>query len=402
MFFSPFVTRLYGPEAFGLQGLFVSVVNLLAIVAALGYPTAIVLPNNDSDALRLVRLSLYIGIGTSLLAAIVLHFFGQDLLRLLNAESITEFLVLIPFAMIVSVFGNTLSQWLNRKKAFQFTARFTIITSLLVNIGKTGMGCLYPTALVLIATNLAGSLFGSTLAYFGWRKSMPQHPTQKNRCTTTASLSVLAIRHADFPLLRTPQNLINAISQSLPVLLLATYFGASEAGLYSIVIAVLGIPTNLLGNSVMAVFYPLISEAIHDGKRVRGLIVKATIGMAMTGSLPFLFVAVTGPFLFGFVFGKEWQAAGVYAQWLSLWLFFQYINKPAVSAIPALRLQGGLLIYELFSTGTKILALWLGFSFYKNALMSIALFSIFGVVAYIWLIIWVVLRSDKLEQRKHA
>ncbi len=44
MAFSPLITRLYGPEAFGLQSVFVTVVGLVSTVAALGYPTAIVLP----------------------------------------------------------------------------------------------------------------------------------------------------------------------------------------------------------------------------------------------------------------------------------------------------------------------------------------------------------------------
>jgi len=109
-------------------------------------------------------------------------------------------------------------------------------------------------------------------------------------------------------------------------------------------------------------------------------------------------VIVAGPFLFEFVFGEKWHTAGIYAQWLSLWLFLQYINKPAVSAIPALQLQGGLLIYEIFSTGTKLLALWLGFIVFKSDVAAIALFSAFGVVAYVWLILWVIYRSKAQVQ----
>jgi len=55
-----------------------------------------------------------------------------------------------------------------------------------------------------------------------------------------------------------------------------------------------------------------------------------------------------------------------------------------------------LLIYELFSTGTKILALWLGFVVFRNDVTAVALFSMFGVVAYLWLIFWVVRRSGKI------
>lgn len=395
MVFAPFITRLYGPEAFGLQGLFVSVVSLLSIIAALGYPTAIVLPKSDADALGLAKLSITIGLSVALMTAVALVFVGADLLRLLNAEAIASFLFLIPFAMVVSVFGSVLAQWLIRKKAYQLTARFAVLTALLLNTAKAGMGLLAPSALVLIITNVAGSLFGTVLTFCGWKRLAKERGDEQTEVAPANTFRQLAARHRDFPLLRTPQNLINAFSQNLPVLLLASYFGASASGQYTIALAVLGLPASLIGNSVMAVFYPRITEAIHNGENARSLIVRATLGMAATGALPYLLVTVAGPFLFALFFGPEWRTAGVYAQWLAVWLFLQYINKPAVSAIPALRLQGGLLVYELFSTGTKIFALWLGFSIYGSAVVSVALFSLFGIIAYIWLILWVVYRSGK-------
>lgn len=395
MAFTPLITRLYGPEAFGLVGIFMSVVSLLGTVAAFGYPIAVVLPKFDADALGIARLSIYIGLGMALLTTIALYFFGADILSLLNAEAITAFVYLIPMAMFFSVLGGVLGQWLIREKAFALTAKYGVFTTLLISSVKTGLGFLQPTAMVLIVTNTAGSLIGTLLTYWGWRKYAAKHTIAQTLYQPATTLRQLARQYRDFPLLRTPQNLINAMSQSLPVLLLASYFGTSAAGQYTIAIAVLGMPAGLIGGSVMAVFYPRINEAIQNGENARTLIIKATVGMAATGALPFLAIIVAGPFLFEFLFGEEWQTAGVYAQWLSLWLFLQYVNKPAVSAIPALRLQKGLLVYELFSTGTKFLALWLGFIFFKNDVVAIALFSIFGVIAYIWLIFWVIQCSGR-------
>ncbi len=399
MAFAPLITGLYGPEAFGLQGIFMSVLSLFTVIAALGYPIAIVLPKHDADAIRLAYLSVYIGIGMALLTTLAIYVLGTDLLRLLNAEAIAAFIYLIPAGMFIAVLGSILGQWLIRKKSFALTAKYGVFTALLINTTKAGLGFLHPTAMSLVVTNTVGSLIGTAITYLGWRKHAAKQPAIRT-AQQPATVRQLAKIHLDFPLLRTPQNLVNAFSQSLPVLLLAGYFGASAAGQYAIAIAVLGIPANLIGGSVMSVFYPRINEAIQNGENARVLIIKATAGMAATGALPFLAVFVAGPFLFEFVFGKEWQTAGIYAQWLSLWLFFQYANKPAVSAVPTLRLQGGLLVYELFSTGTKILALWLGFIIFEDDVAAFALFSIFGVIAYIWLIIWVIQRSGSPEHHE--
>lgn len=397
MAFAPFITRLYGPDAYGLQGLFVSVVGLLSTVAAFSYPTAIVLPKSDADALGIARLSIFIGLIMSLLTAAMLIFVGDELLHLLNAEAISSFVVLIPIAMMVSVLGAVLSQWLIRKKAFSLTARYAVGTSFLLNSVKTGFGILHPSALALIVINLVGALIGTTLTYFGWRKSVIEKEA-KEGATAPATLNELAHRHRDFPLLRTPQNLINAFSQSLPVLLLAAYFGPGSSGQYSLALTVLGVPAALIGGSVMSVFYPRINEALRTGEDSMKLIIRATTAMAATGALPFLIVMIGGPFVFQTIFGDEWRIAGIYSQWLAIWIFFQYINRPAVSAIPALRLQGGLLIYELFSTGTKIAALWIGFVFYRDAVIAVAMFSIVGSLAYVWLILWVI-RNSRVASR---
>lgn len=392
--FTPIITRLYGPDVYGIQGIFLSVVGILATFATLSYQTAIALPKSDEDALKLAYLSIYIGVAMSALVTLFLFLFGPELLELLNVERISSFMFLLPLAMLVSVANGIVGQCLIRKKAFFLTAKFNVFTALFTNTVKTAVGFMHPTAMALIVSNTLGGVFGAVLMYFGWHSVSTRNKDAREKEMHGPSMLELAKQHSDFPIYRTPQCLINAISQSLPLLLLASYFGAGTAGQYAIAIAVLGIPANLIGNSVMQVFYPRINEAIHNKENLRVLIVKATAGLAMTGVVPVIVVVLMGPALFSFVFGAEWQTAGIYAQWLSIWIFFQYINKPAVSAVPGLRLQRGVLIYEFFSTGTKIISLYLGYFIFNSDVVAIALFSFFGVIAYAWLIFWIIHHSS--------
>ncbi|MBE0440418.1 MAG: oligosaccharide flippase family protein [Gammaproteobacteria bacterium] len=244
-------------------------------------------------------------------------------------------------------------------------------------------------------TNLAGTLLGTALTYLGWRRAPPTQRQHNESDERPATLKQLARRHIDFPLLRTPQNLINAFSQSLPILLLSTYFGASSAGHYTIAISVLGIPSNLIGGAVMSVFYPRITAALNNGENARALIIKATVGMAAAGAIPFLIVMLGGPFLFSFIFGKEWHIAGHYAQWLAAWLFVAFINRPAVSAIPALRLQGFLLSNEIISIMLRVVSLYVGFALLRDNVAAVMLFSIVGVLINIHLIYYVIRHSNE-------
>ncbi len=69
MAFSPIITRLYGPEAYGSMGVFMSIAGVASTVAALSYPIAIVLPRSDVEALGLMRASMYVGIASKAPAA---------------------------------------------------------------------------------------------------------------------------------------------------------------------------------------------------------------------------------------------------------------------------------------------------------------------------------------------
>ncbi len=402
MAFSPLITRLYGPEAYGVQGVFVSIVGVLGTIAAMSYPIAIILPKNDADALSLARLSLYIGSSMSMLVAILLFFFGQEILSILNAQAISLLMYLIPTAMLISVLSRVVSQWAIRYKAFSLTAKVAVWQSLLINSIKAGLGFVQPTAAVLVVSNALGGLLTAAMLLPGLSNRQHERNDAPSISGPRPSLREVATKHRDFALLRTPQELLFVISQSLPVLMLATYFGTASVGFYSVASAVLAMPAGIIGASVMQVFYPRINDAIRSGEDAKALIIKATGGLAVTGAVPFLAILVAGPWLFGFIFGEEWKSAGIYAQWLSLYLFFQYINKPAVSAIPALRLQGGLLLYEMFSTGTKILALYLGSVLFGSDVIAIAIFSIFGVVAYAWLILWVIFQSGKMTSKPNS
>lgn len=86
------------------------------------------------------------------------------------------------------------------------------------------------------------------------------------------SIKELAIKHKHFPIYRAPEVFINAVSQSLPVLMLTNFFGPVSAGFYSIGRSVLSMPSQLIGKSVGDVFYPRISEASNNGENVTNLI----------------------------------------------------------------------------------------------------------------------------------
>ena len=391
--FAPIITRLYGPEAFGLLGIFMAAVAVITPIAALSYPIAIVLPKEDSAAKGIARLSFYIAMVMATLVAIMFLVAGDWIVQLFRIQEISSYILLIPLVIILNAWLQIKQQWLIRKKQFKITARVAVLQAFIINSFKAGMGVFKPLAAVLILLHLLGSALHAFMLSFGAKKTS-EHNQVEDNVQHNKTLWKLAKKHSDFPLYRAPQGFINSVSQSLPVLLIAAFFGPAAAGFYYLGKRLLEMPSQLISKSVGDVFYPRITEAAHSGENLSRLILKATLGLAAIGFLPFALVIAFGPWLFGFAFGAEWIKAGEYARWLAIMSFFNFIIRPSVASAPILGLQKGLLVYELFSTGSKLFCLYIGLYLLRDDSLAIAIFSVLGALAYISLVAWIVIASN--------
>jgi O-antigen/teichoic acid export membrane protein len=389
MAFAPLITRLYGPEAFGLMGTFMAITAIVIPLAALTYPTAIVLPRSDRDALGLARLSVILSVAMAMLVAGLLMFGGDWLAATLGAESVASYLLLIPVFMLFGAWLQIVHQWLIRKKEFGVVARSAVAYSLIVNSAKSGIGWFHPVGAVLIVLATLGQALHAGLLLIGARRRYSRVTNGTDEGLPSASLRQLAYRHRDFPLYRAPQSFINAASKSMPVLILAAFFGPAAAGFYTLAKMVMGLPTILIGKAVNDVFYPRITEAAHNGENLPRYILQTTGVMLAIGMVPFGLVILFGPALFSFVFGNEWAVAGEYARWLSFWLLAAFISRPSIATIPVLSLQKQFLIYEIVSVAVRTLSLILGVLIFQSDVVAVALFSLSGLILIFLLIEWV-------------
>lgn len=375
---SPIITRLYGPENYGLMGVFLTFVGILSPIAAMSYPKAIVLTKNDDEARMMIKLSLYIALATALVFLLTFLAFSKSILAIFQIESISSFLYLVPLVTFMTSVQEVIEQWLIKTKQFTVTAKVTVLHSAILQGSKVGAGFIYPFALTLIGiTAISTGLKVFMMAAF--LKNTDYKPRLRQQ-DSLDSYQKLAIAYKDFPIYRTPQVFINAISHNLPVLLLTGFFGPASAGFYAIGKTVLGMPVQLVGKSVGDVFYPRINEAAKNGERLSPLINKATLSLGVIGIFPFGIIVIAGPELFSFVFGSEWNRAGEYARWIALWYFTSFINRPSIASLPVLAVQAFHLIYTILMLSVCTLALAIGYFLFSSDVIAIALFGITGAL----------------------
>lgn len=402
--FSPIITRLYGPDAYGALGVFLSVVAIGASIATLGYSFSIVLPKRDATAYQLLKLSCLIACVISITTAVLIKLFQEPVVESFNLEVIASYLWLVPFVIFLTAILQALEQWQVRIGGFKSLATAAIIQASSAGGMRAGAGLVAPTATALIVFGMLAKLFQVSILYLAGRQHIKsaQSSSANSRQRKKAALYAVARRFRDFPLYRAPQVLLNTISRAAPTILLASLFGTGAAGLYVIAQSVLYLPVALIAQSVGKVFLQRLAEEAHNKKPLQPMILRATGGLILIGLFPFGFIAISGPWLFELIFGADWHEAGTYARWLTVWVFFHFINIPSVQSLALSKSQDALLAWEIITTTSKIILLLSIGHLTNNPEFTIAMYAIFGAAAYIVLILIGIIRAGDNTRIRYA
>lgn len=387
----PIVTRLYGPEDFGALAVFTSFIVILAPVITLRYVLAMPLPRRDGMAINLLALSSCIMLVMSLLLALALWSFGEQLLALFSMQQISPYWWLIVLGLLGTAGHEMLSLWATRKRAYKPIAQTTAIQSLLGNIVKIGFGlfAIKPLGLLIGQVIMSGGGIGSLWLHFNKDFSSNAHFISRRR------MAIVAGRYRHFPVYRLPSQFLLIFSAQAPILFFANIYDAEVTGNLSMALIIIAIPMSLLGKSMSNAYY---AEAAYVGKnepgKLRQITKQVVSKLFFLSLLPAFVLFNWGPELFSLFLGDNWRNSGEFASLLSIYLVAQFVTSPVITifnvlekhvlflAINAIRVLGLIFIFivlpHCFSVSEYQLVLF--YSFY----MAFLYMSVYGfVVAYL-------------------
>jgi len=380
---APILTRLYGPEAFGIAALFAAITGVLVVLACLRYELSIVLPKEDEEAANLLALSLAISVLVAALTVPVIWLAGDLVLDWINASELHSYLWLIPLVVFISGAYTAFNYWSTRTKHFTRLSICRVTSQITTTGGSLDLGFSgHATGGSLIIAGIAGQVLAT--AVLAWLilkdngKFLLQHVSWHGM---RAGLR----RHRKFPIYSSWGALINAASWQLPVLMLGAFFSPAIVGLYSLGFRLIQMPMSLVGEAISQVLFQRMSEE-KSSKEIQRLVAGIFRRLLLVGLLPSMVLMVIGADLFAFVFGENWREAGVYVQILAPWAVIWFISSPLSTIYVVQEKQKN----ELFMHGlifvVRIVAIAIG-GFYGDARLAIALFSLGGVLAYGCLIV---------------
>ncbi len=377
------LSRIYTEEDFGIFGLYMNILNITIIFSTAKYELAILLPKSDRESVNLLGLSGLISVVVSLLLLLLIIPFNGQISRLLGSEEISTWLYFIPLSTLLVGLFTSFRNFSNREKRYKLIAG--------ANIGQSLSNSLLKLAVGLVVVGAAGLIFGVVfgqvigfLIFFMVHLRFNHH---KRGWLKWSEMKRLSKTYNLFPRYNMWQGLVNNFSGALPVFVFSSFFSTGIAGFYTFGYMVLYKPVSLVANAFYQVMFQRFVEKKHDNASILPevrLFLKRTSQVLV---IPFVFMGIYAPDIFGFLFGDKWIEAGKYAQLILPWLFMVSLVMP-ISFIPDLyRKQKVAMIID----GVKLLArvggLVVGVVM-ENVYIGLALYSGLSALSIGYSLLW--------------
>lgn len=395
---TPTIARIYGPEVYGIYGLFSALVINLASISDLGYSTAYVLPKDDREHLHLLRLNLFL-LSVVTLVALVGALLREQVYQLVpDWRPLGPLVLLLPLGLAGYGCIYFFTQSLTRHKAFRTSVLLgttTTVTTRAANLiyGLLSKGALMGMIIGEVAINAISSVFywvamqrygiGALMREWDWK-----------------ALRAVAIAYRRYPLLTFPERWVAQLSGQLPIFLLIE--DPEVVGWFALSTSLLAMPLRLLGYSLNNVYIQKAASTVESapeelGRLTRGLHLRLFwIGLPAFAVLTFF-----SDWVFAFIMGEAWRGAGVITGFMGLFYLFRLTSEPISTLFYAQRKEHRLLGFQLGLGAARLAAMGAALYAGLSAGHAILAFAMASAAGYLFLGHWL-LRSAGQDANRLA
>ena len=369
-----FVAKIYGEEAYGIFGVFISIISIVSVISTLQLDKCIVISKDDTESTNwfnflLVLIPLLTFLISALLFAFSIYFFREKL----NLNLI--FLSLIG-ALLLS-FNLVNENLLTFKKKFSILSNSKIFLTI-SNISFQFLLYYYFNVFGLILGFLI-SQFLLLLFYF-FKNSNVISKSNLKEIKKGIKKNNTIVKYL------LPSSATNAIANNLMPILILTFFGAEEAGVYFFSLKILGTPLFLISSSVSNVFFQKSSELLNENKTELLKLTKKIVSINLILMLAFLILVNTaGMTLLESIFNHKWNNLRSYSLILSILILGRSTFNPISSLVVVLNKNLESLIFNIYLFIVNLIAIYFGY-LYNDITITILILAIFGGVGYILLL----------------
>jgi O-antigen/teichoic acid export membrane protein len=199
----------------------------------------------------------------------------------------------------------------------------------------------------------------------------------------------LAYEYKSFPRI----NMLHAASDELKnsglSFLILYFFMDRVLGIYNQTYRLLRAPLGIIGSAFGHVFFQEVAELSYSQKAILPLIQKTIKKLFLIGIPIFTLIFLFSPWFFTLFLGEKWTDVGVYAQYMTPWLFVNFIFSPVSHVALVVGKQFQFWMINLVSSSLVFISMILAGAVFKDLKIGLIVISttqvIYSVCIYLWL-----------------
>jgi O-antigen/teichoic acid export membrane protein len=373
---SPLLSRIYSPEEFGEYSILLSIAIILSILFTFKLERAIIIPNSKQEANAISNAALKLIITYVIISLII-----GLIYVVIFTTNIWVMLLPLILSTLISI-SEIFYYILSRNEKYGIIGKGKFNNSALMITSQSVYGKLIPGNTGLILGHILGLCIQSII--------FVTHAVKNRVFKLDLKTNTWQIvkKYNKFPLINTPHALFDALNQQGTIFLLGILYSSTLVGQYAFLLRVIRAPIAILGTTIGQVYYQELSKQINSNNIILPIIKKLIFTSMLIGIIPCSILFLFSKELFTFFFGYEWMKAGVYAEYLMPFIFFNFISSP-LSMIPTLlNRQGTFALLSIFSNVSYFIIFYLGY-YYWGFSNSLKIVSSVLSLYYIFMIYWI-------------
>jgi O-antigen/teichoic acid export membrane protein len=359
---TPLLTRMYGPEAFGVLAVITASIIVCATVAAGRYELSISIVKSATEArvgfwLCTVLTAVFAGT-----LAISMPWLGPAAAEWFSSPDLYPLSwLLVPGLLIAGVFQTLTAAGL-RSRTYGAIARARLSQGLTTAAAQVGCGFMGWGVIALVSSAVLGQAAGTT------RLIKQARPIIWPPVVGLRTLAAYAWQHRRYPAFSASSGLASVLSLYLPAFALGVLYSPAAAGQYAVAQRLLYAPVTLLARTASSVY---LAESAHllredEQHRLRADFVGTLRVGAAVGLLLGAGAAIASPLIFPILLGPAWSESGRMGTALAVLLFSQMVALPLQQTLNVLSRLGVQAAFDVLrlaaAAGSLTTAHYLGFS----------------------------------------
>jgi O-antigen/teichoic acid export membrane protein len=381
---SPIISRMYGASDFGVFTIYLAVLSLVSSFATGRYDYAILITKSRYNAQHLFKVATILAFSTCLIFGVILIFFDQELLSLMNVESMGAYIYLLPVNVFLFVIFQACQNALNREKLYAPIS----VSKTVKAIATGGVQVLLGFLGFLNGGLIVGKLTGELLSFSYVTAKVSRIENYFSSSFSLKRAGYLMKRYEKFLKVNAPHALVNNLSLSVTPILIGYFFSEDIVGYYGLSYMVCVVPVQLIGRAFYQVVSQKVSEMYNDNMNIRSYTKETLKRLILISVIPFGILIILGPEIFEFVFGEEWYTSGQFVQILAPSLFMVFLVSP-LSYIPLVYNEHNKSFYfEISLFVSRLIGLVIG-AYLGGVFLSLILFTVASIVVQLINLLWV-------------